>query len=413
MSTVPSEPPAPADVVVVGGGASGAAVAALLSLRGFRVCLLERESSAAPAGAEALYPGVQPLLAELGLRDRMAGIGAVRSRYAVFDRGNGAEPSRSDLAESGPFGFGYHVHYRAFSELLLDRARELGATVRRGVTVLGPVCADGAVAGVRSRGSEEVVTEWAAAIVVDASGPERAVAGHLAATEPDPGGQLLSTEPVARAESAEPPDPHSFVIARLPHEAGWSWSIPLGQGNVEHGTLLPVPTDGQTPESTGSGAVRRWRGYRAAELAGTGWLSVGDAAGLADPLFLTPSTIALLAAQAAADAVEAALAEGRRTVADGYQKSYEEILAGARQFAAFWLAPERREEDEVALARSLTALLNASDGAATFAWMRGALDGTHPLLDAQSPQGPLVASLAMPRRSTSSFCSAAKRQSFT
>jgi len=398
MTTRPTTSPATTDVVVAGGGAAGSAVAALLALRGHRVNLLERERATPQAGAEALSPGIHPVLAELGLRHRISAVGAHRSTHSVLDWGNGSEPWRSDLADSGPFGFGYHIRYHVLADLLLDRAKELGATVQRGARVLGPVLSDGVVAGVRFRGPDGSITEWAAEIVVDATGAERAVAGHLGPAVPDPSGRhLLLGDEVTLTDTAEPPEPNSFVTAKPHGEAGWTWSIPLDQDSAEVGRLLPVPPEGE-PDDAGNGVTRRWHGYRAPELAGTGWLCVGDAAGMADPLFLSPSTVALLAAQAAAGAIDTALASGARQVPAGYAESYGAVLGSAREFAAFCLSPRRQEEDEGALVRSLTALLNAPGGGATLARIRGALDGTHPLFDALCPHGPLVASLAMPTR---------------
>ncbi|SFB47967.1 Dehydrogenase (flavoprotein) [Amycolatopsis marina] len=382
------------EVVVVGGGVAGATVAALLALRGRQVTVFERRQQSRPTGAAALPAGVHPVLTELGLRARLLACGAVRSKFAELDWGNGTGPWRSALADSGPFGYGFHIGCRELTDLLLVRATELGASVRKGQAVLGPVMEGDVVVGVRHRDHDGREAVRAAGMVVDASGSGRVVAGVFAGPTSETG-QLYSIERehVVVDVLREPVDPHTFVTARAPDGDAWTWVIPLGEGIVERGRLRPAA------ERPASADRELWSGYRSSALAGQGWLSVGDAAGAADPLFLSPAALTMLSAHAAAGAVESELdSAGPTGTLRNYSEACDDVLGRVREFAEFCLDSQRQSENEDTLVRNLTGLLSSRESGGTLARVRGALDGSNPLLDADCPEGPLVASLAMPDR---------------
>src|SRR6185436_18256475 len=76
--------------------------------------------------------------------------------------------------EGGPYKYSYHVRRADLDSMILDRARELGASVVEEATVKETIEEDGRVVGVRYsvRGSE-TVQEARASLVVDASGQAR------------------------------------------------------------------------------------------------------------------------------------------------------------------------------------------------------------------------------------------------
>src|SRR5277367_4267436 len=67
-----------ADVAVIGGGPAGSAAAIGCASRGLRVVLLERERFTRERPGETLHPGIEPLMAQLGLADRLAGVTGAR-----------------------------------------------------------------------------------------------------------------------------------------------------------------------------------------------------------------------------------------------------------------------------------------------------------------------------------------------
>lgn len=365
-------------VIVVGAGLAGAAVAAGLASRGIAVTVLERLDCTPDTGAETFAPGVHPVLAELGIVKRAAEF--ARAEVSVLDWGNGQPPWRSRFSEDGAYDFGYQVGYSAFVELLLAKAAAYGALLRRGAEVLGPMVENGRVTGVRLR--EGTTSTLGATLVVDASGPDRAVSRELSPAEPV--GPLYR---VSRSPAAVPAPPGEFVLAKLSGERGWRWSIPLVHG-TDGGTLTIGDADTSREE--------RWYGYRCAEQAGAGWLGVGDAAGRMDPLFMDPATVTLLAARSAVHAADALEGPHTATVRAAYTACYTEILDCVGKVATFFLDPAREQENLETLVHGFNGLLGGAIGD-TLARVRGALAGDHPLFDAQCPEGPLVASLAMPR----------------
>ena len=66
------------DVIVVGGGPAGAAAAISSVNRGLSVCLVERDQFPRDRPGETLHPGVQPLLALLGVEAEVLAAGFLR-----------------------------------------------------------------------------------------------------------------------------------------------------------------------------------------------------------------------------------------------------------------------------------------------------------------------------------------------
>src|SRR5271156_2797078 len=64
--------PVDADVVVVGGGPAGRAAAAACAAGGLSVVMRERERPGRDRPGETLHPGIEPLLQQLGIADRLA-----------------------------------------------------------------------------------------------------------------------------------------------------------------------------------------------------------------------------------------------------------------------------------------------------------------------------------------------------
>src|ERR1700704_4556955 len=92
-----------ADVCVIGGGPAGAASALRLARLGHRVVLVERAARGRPHVGESLPPTVLPLLAELGVRERVEAAGFLRPRGALVHWGEGE--ARETFDDAGEAGF--------------------------------------------------------------------------------------------------------------------------------------------------------------------------------------------------------------------------------------------------------------------------------------------------------------------
>jgi len=138
------------DVIVVGGGPAGLAVAAEAARRGFDALVLERRSLPADkACGEGLLPAGLRALEALGALPHLdpAGYSKVRAIRWVQENGSSAE---ARLPPPGGLG----VRRLALSAALVARAREVGADVRDGVAVESHRREEGGVT-VRISGGEE------------------------------------------------------------------------------------------------------------------------------------------------------------------------------------------------------------------------------------------------------------------
>ena len=126
------------DVVVVGGGVAGAALAHRLARRGREVLVLEREPVFRDrVRGEILYPWGVAAARRLGaLEPLLAAGGRLVPHMSLWTMGTRVE--KRHLPTTTPAGEGcLHMYHPALQEALLASARAAGARVRRGAVVTG------------------------------------------------------------------------------------------------------------------------------------------------------------------------------------------------------------------------------------------------------------------------------------
>lgn len=270
------------DVVVIGGGPGGCAAAITCASMGLRVLLTERSAFPVERPGETLHPGVESVLSQLGLADRLHSV--VGSRHAGIQIEWGKVSRFESYGEDGSGQWlGFQVWRSDFDAMLLDRAREVGVKILQPCTVKKVLMTRGTVTRVITSAGE--VT---APIVVDASGRS-----HLLGTSLGIERNAYSPSMVARYGYAEGSLPELDLAPSLRGDsAGWLWKAMIRPGLYHwtqvmlDGTRLPRdwrPEEfrGLVPRGLPRGADVTWR--LAAALAGPGWFSVGDAAAVLDP----------------------------------------------------------------------------------------------------------------------------------
>lgn len=336
---IPAEVPSRVDVVVIGGGPSGATAATVLAMVGRRVALFERDRFPRFHVGESLIPECYWTLGRIDMLGKMRASGFTEKHSVQFVNERGTL--------SAPFYFADHKQHessrtwqvtrREFDEMMLRNAEEKGAHVFEGTRVLEVVFDGQRATGVVVQQEGKAPQTVSADVVVDASGQSSMIAARLGTRQWD---QELKKAAVwsywKGAERGVGKDEGATTVLQLDQKQGWFWYIPLADDMVSVGVVADndyLLKDRQTrePESIYQEEIARCPGlgprlelaervapvrvakeysYRASEVAGDGWVLVGDAFGFLDPLYSSGILLALRSGEVAADAIDAALAAG-------------------------------------------------------------------------------------------------------
>src|SRR4051794_40329576 len=208
-----------ADVVVVGGGPAGAATAIACATRGKRVVLVERDVFARERPGETLHPGIEPLLTQLGIADKLPGVVGARHDGIWIEWGGPPRFAAFGGDDLGPWS-GFQVWRTHFDALLLTRARELGVDVRQ------PARATGLL---QSGGVRTDFGTVSSRMLVDASGRSRWLGRLLRVSSPARSPRLHARYGYAEGScSARDTAPALVGDAR-----GWTWTARVRPGTYQ------------------------------------------------------------------------------------------------------------------------------------------------------------------------------------
>jgi len=323
-------------VIVLGGGPAGAAAATFLQMAGHHCLIVERTRFPRYHVGESLIPHTFGTLDRLGLLPQMkvSHFPEKHSVRFVSVGGKDSDPFYFSETIEGEGSRTWQVERSEFDDICLKNARAAGVEVKEEVSV-EEVLFDGAQAvGVRIRdvaGNEESI---ACSVVIDASGRASLVGRQLGLRGPVPGLRKASIWAYYRGgKRLEGIDAGETTILLIPNE-GWFWYIPLPNDVVSVGIvadpdyLFDDEKDyerilareigkcaGLTERLSEARIVSPVRGlrelaYRNRDIAGPGWVMVGDAAAFLDPIYSSGLYLALGSAELAAGSVDAALKAG-------------------------------------------------------------------------------------------------------
>jgi len=332
------------EVVVIGGGPSGATAATLLAQQGRSVRVYERERFPRYHVGESLIPETFGVLERLGILPHLRGGPFVEKHSVQFvsEHGRLSEPFYFADYKAHESSRTWQVTRQEFDCLMLDNARRHGVEVREGVRVLEVLFEGERAVGVRTLDESGIEEEVRCRVVVDAAGQSGLILDRLGLRQWDP---VLKKAAVwtyfkgAARESGR--DAGATLVMQTAGKVGWFWYIPLQNDITSVGVVAPfdhlfknrdtkdleaIFTDevtrcpGVQPRIEGAERVGPYRAakeysYRSSEVAGDGWVLVGDAFGFLDPLYSSGILLALKSGALAADAIAAGLASGDTSAA--------------------------------------------------------------------------------------------------
>ncbi len=332
-----SWPNSDAQVIVIGGGPAGATTSTVLAQQGVRVLVLERDRFPRFHIGESLIPETYWTFRRLGMLPKLKGSRFVRKESVQFVNENGrlSEPFYFTDYKPGEQSQTWQVRRSEFDQMMLDNAREHGVDVREGVRVLDVLFDDDRATGVRLIDENGVTREVAADVVVDASGQSSLIASRLKLRVVDADlkkGSIWTYYEGAQRDAGR--DEGATLILQTKGKQGWFWYIPLHdnivsvgvvasfdylfRGRGEHEAIFQGELDRCPAAKERVSEGRRITGffatkdfsYKSLQVAGPGWVLVGDAFGFLDPLYSSGVLLALRSGELAADAVVEGLRKG-------------------------------------------------------------------------------------------------------
>src|SRR5437870_541046 len=325
------------DVVVIGGGPAGSTVSTLIAQQGYRVVLFEREHFPRFHIGESLIPETYWVLSRLKMLDQMKKSPFVKKYSVQFVNAQGKLSAPFYFHDNKPHECSqtWQVIRSQFDVMMLQNAAEQGVEVHQPVRVLDVLFDGDRAIGVRVQKQDGSREEVHASVVVDASGQSTLLQNRFKLRLWDPvlnKGAIWTYWQGAHRDSGR--DEGATLVVQTTNKQGWWWYIPQHDDIISVGVVAPFDylfkgrgsheqTYNEEVEAcpavkervsigrraTGYFATKDYS-YRSKEVAGDGWVLVGDAFGFLDPLYSSGVLLALKSGELAADAIAEGLAKG-------------------------------------------------------------------------------------------------------
>src|SRR5688572_18642484 len=318
------------DVVVIGGGPAGSTVSTLLAQQGVKVRLFERERFPRFHIGESLIPETYWVLKRLNMLPKMQQSHFVKKYSVQFVNSSGRNSAPFYFWDNKPHECSqtWQVVRSEFDQMMLNNAREHGVDAQEGVRVHDVLFEGDRAVGVRIKEADGSFRDVRARVVVDASGQNGLIMNRLQLRVWDPTlnkGAIWTYWEGAYRDTGR--DEGATLVIQTGNKNGWFWYIPLHDNIVSVGVVGPFDylfkrrtgyAETYDEEVAGCPGVRerianarRVTGhfatkdysYRSKQVAGDGWVLVGDAFGFLDPLYSSGVLLALRSGEQAADAI--------------------------------------------------------------------------------------------------------------
>ena len=317
------------DVAILGAGPAGSTAATLLAQRGLDVVVLEKDHFPRFHIGESLLPASVCIFERLGVNDRIRETSIRKPGgkwlYGPIEvPGDFSTPDRKASFQQHPYS--YLVERSVFDQILIQRSAECGADVRFGCEVTDLIQSDGRVTGIRYQDEAGTESEIYARQIVDATGLRSLVPSKLHLRErtmPHRMGIYAQYSADCLREDAG----NGWFLGQMFYD-GWTWLLRLPGNRFSVGVVLSVerfrrsclsPTQllerlvRENDLLNHGMSVHRERisdvfvtgqmGNTSTQLAGEGWVTVGDAAYFIDPCYSSGVHLAMSSGEMVADVI--------------------------------------------------------------------------------------------------------------
>jgi len=320
------------DVIVIGGGPAGSAIAGILAREGRSVVLFEKDEFPRHHIGESLMTDTYWTFRRMGFLDKLKKSPFVRKYSVQFANQMGRE--------SRPFYFFEANHHESavtwqvtravFDKMLIEHAAEQGATVYQGAPVKQVIFHQDRAVGVEVKMKDGSTRNFYARVIVDATGQNAMLSNRFRWRVRDPKLKKAVLYSYFKGAHREPDlnGGATLVLRTQRGSGGWFWHIPLenditsvgivadpdyllkGRGRdlakIYHEEIEKC----QACRRRVAGAKRVDKiyaiidySYRSKQCAGNGFVLIGDAYGFLDPIYSSGVLLALKMAELAADAI--------------------------------------------------------------------------------------------------------------
>jgi flavin-dependent dehydrogenase len=326
-----TDDPIRCDVLVIGGGPAGSAIAALLAEEGWHVEVLEKDHHPRFRIGESLLPRSMPMLERLGVLPEIDRIGMRKYGAELVSQYDGRSRTLYFArAADGSQPYAYHVRRSDFDQILFKNCIAKGARAHEGIRVRRVEFRPGHTSLIHSEDEQGQSRTWEARFVVDATGRDTFLSSQLGGKERNPHHNSAAVfshfEGVRRHCGL---DEGNISIAWFDH--GWFWVIPFKDGVTSVGVVCwpaylktrktdldrflwdtialcpPLAERMKDARMVMPAQAASNFAYQRPNMSGLGYIMIGDAFAFIDPVFSSGVHLALNSAILGAKAVDACL----------------------------------------------------------------------------------------------------------
>ncbi len=320
-------------VLIIGGGPAGALSASFLVQEGIDVVVCEKEKFPRYHIGESMLPSLLPILEFLGIRETVDNYGFIKKYGAHWKIKQNLPDAHTDFRKQPKYKYSYQVVRSEFDELILNCAEEKGAKVFQ-QTVIKDVIFEGdkPVSAVWER-ADKSTGSISFDYLIDASGLSGLLSNrYLKNRKFQPAFANIALCRYWKnfkhyTDQQGKEYPGEFLMHAIADGSGWIWAIPLHNGTISIGVVIPEAHYKQLQSQNVSmdeiynsklelaygikdilvnaateGETKYWNDYSyfAEQFAGDNYRLVGDAAAFLDPLLSSGLHIASIGALSAA-----------------------------------------------------------------------------------------------------------------